>query len=60
VADQKGFSTADHRRRVDTIGDELDQWRRRFDDAKAAADDRRAAPDRRRVPRGTDRRRRTA
>jgi hypothetical protein len=57
VPDRKDFSTADHRRRVDTLGEELDQWRRRFDAAKAEAQDRRAQPDRRRMPRGSDRRR---
>jgi len=57
MRDEKGFSTADHRRRLDTIGEELDKWRRHFDAAKAEVQDRRRHPDRRRVPRGPDRRR---
>ena len=56
VAERKGFSTSDHRRRVDTLGDELDNWRRRFDAAKAEAQDRRSHVDRRRFLRGADRR----
>lgn len=57
VAEQKGFSTSDHRRRIDTLGKELDEWRRHFDAAKAEARDRRSTADRRRIPRGEDRRR---
>lgn len=57
VADQKGFGTGDHRRRVDALGEELDLWRRQFDAAKAEAQDRRSHVDRRRSPRGIDRRR---
>jgi hypothetical protein len=56
MAEQKGFTTSDHRRRVDTLGEELDKWRRHFDAAKADAQDRRSDPDRRRFPRGADRR----
>ena len=51
VAEQKGFSASDHRRRVDTLGDELDKWRRGFDAAKSQAEDRRSHSDRRRFPR---------
>ena len=57
VDEKKGFRTADHQRRVDSLGKELDDWRRHFDAAKCEAQDRRCHGDRRRFPRGTDRRR---
>jgi hypothetical protein len=57
VGEQKGFSTSDHRKRVDTLGDELDKWRRHFDAAKSEAQERRSQPERRRFPRGAERRR---
>jgi hypothetical protein len=51
MGERRIHGPSDHEKRLDEIRDEIDNWRRQFDDARAHAEDRRRRPDRRRMPR---------